>query len=65
MTVDFLTFYASILARKHGWLEKDLAEQLDIPLDVLFSMVLVECIVHMATFALDDLAPSPMVTSLV
>lgn len=45
-TADFLMFYAGILARKHGWLEKDLAEQLDIPLYVLFPMVLVEIIVY-------------------
>mmetsp|Transcript_17894 Transcript_17894/g.22561 ORF Transcript_17894/g.22561 Transcript_17894/m.22561 type:complete len:165 (+) Transcript_17894:3-497(+) len=41
-TADFLMFYAGILAKKHGWLEKDLAEQLDIPLSIFFPLVVIE-----------------------
>jgi len=41
-TADFLMFYAGILAKKHGWLEKDLAEQLDIPLSIFFPWVVIE-----------------------
>ena len=41
-TCDFFMFYAGILAKKNGWLEKDLAEQLDIPLCMFFPLVVIE-----------------------
>ncbi len=48
LTAYFLMFYAGILAKKHGWLEKDLAEQLDMPLWAFFSLVFVELAVIVA-----------------
>ncbi len=45
-TANFFMFYAGVLAKKHGWLEKDLVEQLDIPLYVFFTMVLFEFLIY-------------------
>jgi len=42
LPADFFMFYVGIMAKKHGWLEKDLTEQLDIPHFLLLIMVIME-----------------------
>ncbi len=60
-TADFLMFYAGILAKKHGWLEKDLVEQLDMPLWAFFSVVFLEAaLIAFIEAIVRIIAPAPL-----
>ena len=54
--IQMFMFYLGFVAKKNGWLEKDLTEQLDISLPLHLCFVLVE---YAALFALDGRMYSP------
>ena len=50
LTNDILFFMAGIVAKKNGWLEKDLKEQIAMPINLLRFMVVVEAVMMIIFF---------------